>query len=88
MTENIAFFISPAYSVPPMMISFRPKCTATNTSLRVASISGTAWKPGASTRVKSGTSSASLAGSRSWMNMLRTNRLCQARSVTIRTFRR
>lgn len=44
MTVKMLFLISPAYLVPTMRTSLLWKLIPTNTSLRVPSLSGTAWK--------------------------------------------
>ena len=40
MTVNALFLISPAYSVPTMMISIRPRWTRIAVPVRVPSVSG------------------------------------------------
>jgi hypothetical protein len=79
------FFISPAYEVPPMRMSFLAKLRMTKAAELVPSDSGMAWKAGAKTTVYSGACLARRSGSSSRMNMLRANIACQARSVTIRS---
>ena len=44
ITPNIDFFISPAYSVPPIKTIFRVKSIRIKTSVLVPSISGSATK--------------------------------------------
>ena len=46
MTVKAPFFISPAYSVPTMMISFRSRWTRIAVSVRVPSVAGSAWNVG------------------------------------------
>ena len=55
---NTDFFISPAYAVPPIRISFLVKLTATTVSLRVPWRSGSARKLGRSMIVNSGSNPA------------------------------
>ncbi len=54
MMPKAPFFISPAYSVPAMRISWRLRWTRMTVSLRVPSRAGSALKLGASTMVKLG----------------------------------
>ena len=54
ITPKMDFFISPAYSVPPISTSFLLKFTNTKTSELVPSRSGSARKLGALTMVNSG----------------------------------
>jgi hypothetical protein len=42
MTLKIDFLISPAYSVPPISTSLRPKWTTMKVPLRVPSVAGSA----------------------------------------------
>ena len=58
-----------------MITSLRPKLTTMKTSLRVPSISGREWKPGAQITVNPGTWAASSAGSAMGRNMYREKRL-------------
>ncbi len=65
-----------------------PKWMAMTASLRVPSISGTAWKPGAAMTVKPGRKASASPGAQSCRNRARANRLCHARSLMTRTGRR
>ena len=85
MTVKMDFFISPAYSVPPTRTSFLSKLRIMNVSDSVPSVAGSALKLGMSMTVNCGSWAACFAASFSGMNMLRTNMLCHAISVTIRT---
>ena len=73
---NIDFFISPAYSVPPIKTIFRVKSIKIKTSLLVPSISGSAKKSLIHKIVNSGScfSNSSVVGR---INKLLENILCQ-----------
>jgi len=81
------FLISPAYSVPPMMTMRRARFTRMNVSLRVPSRFGSAFTEGTDITAMSGSklSSSSAFGR---MKRLWAKRLCQASSLTTRTFSR
>ena len=76
ITPNIDFFISPAYSVPPMRTIFLVKSIRIKISVLVPSISGSATKSLIHKIVNSGScfSSSSFDG---LMNKLLANMLCQ-----------
>ena len=80
MTVNADFLISPAYSVPTMITSIRPRWTRIAVSVRVPSVAGSALNDGTSMIVKFGlnVASSSAAGRR---NRLRAKMLAQAVSV-------
>ena len=80
MTVNADFLISPAYSVPTMMISIRRRWTRIAVSVRVPSVAGSALNDGTSMIVKFGANAARSAavGRR---NRLRAKMLAQAVSV-------
>jgi len=59
MTVKADFLISPAYSVPTMITSMRPRWTRIAVSLRVPSVVGSARNEGTSRIVKLGTKVAS-----------------------------
>ena len=59
MTVNADFLISPAYSVPTMMISIRSRWTRIAVAVRVPSVSGSALKDGTQMIVKLGAKSLS-----------------------------
>jgi len=80
MIPKAPFFISPAYSVPAMMISWRDRWTRMTVSLCVPSRRGSAWNDGASMIVKLGTKSSSCSAV-GWMNRLSQKMLAQAVSV-------
>jgi len=80
MTVNADFLISPAYIVPAIRISRRPRCTRMAVSDRVPSTSGTARNEGASMIVKFGVNPASSTrGGR--MKRFQAKRLAHAVSV-------
>ena len=54
MTVNALFLISPAYSVPTMMISIRLRWTRIAVPVRVPSVAGSAWNEGTLMIVKLG----------------------------------
>ena len=54
MTVNADFLISPAYSVPTMMISIAARLTRMAVPVRVPSVPGSAWNEGTSMIVKFG----------------------------------
>ena len=80
MTVKAAFLISPAYSVPTMMISIRRRWTRIAVSVRVPSVAGSALNEGTQMIVKFGTNAArsATAGRR---KRLRAKMLAQAVSV-------
>ncbi len=80
MTVNALFLISPAYSVPTMMISIRLRWTRIAVSVRVPSVAGSALNEGMQMIVKFGRNVArsSALGRR---NRLRANTLAHAVSV-------
>ena len=84
---NTPFFISPAYSVPPIRISFSVKLTAITVSLRLPWRAGSALKLGRLMIVYSGAkpASSSAVGRTSSVRM---NRLCHANSLMTRTLTR
>jgi len=84
---NTLFFISPAYMVPPIRISFSVKLTAITVSVRVPWRSGLARKLGRSMMVYSGTKLASASAS-GRTSIVRMNRLCHASSLITRTLTR
>ncbi len=61
-----------------MIASRSAKLAMMNVSLRVLSISGEAWKPGAQMTVNSGTCFWYSSRLRGFTNIVRANRLCQA----------
>jgi hypothetical protein len=80
MTVNADFLISPAYSVPTMMISIRSRWTRIAVDVRVPSTAGSALNDGTHRIVKVGRKSASAAaGGR--RKRLRAKMLAQAVSV-------
>jgi hypothetical protein len=80
MTVKADFLISPAYSVPTMMISIRSRWTRIAVSLRTPSVLASALKDGTSMMVKLGAkASRSAAGGR--RNRLRAKMLAHADSV-------
>jgi hypothetical protein len=84
---NADFLISPAYSVPTMMISIRSRWRRMAVSLRTPSVSGSALNDGTSRIVKFGTNDArSSAGGR--RNRLRAKMLAHAVSEYTRSDRR
>ena len=83
MVVKIDFFVSPAYCVPPMMISLRAKLRMTKVPLRVPSRLGSASKRAALMTVNSGAKFGS--GWSGTRKRWRAKRLCQASSVTTRT---
>ena len=87
MTVNADFLISPAYSVPTMMISIRLRWTRIAVVVRVPSVSGSALNDETQMIVKLGANSASCSrvGVR---NRLRAKMLAQAVSVYTRSERR
>ena len=80
MTVNAPFLISPAYSVPTMMISIRWRWTRMAVALRVPSVAGSAWNDGTQMIVKLGAkwASCSAVGRR---KRFRAKMLAQAVSV-------
>ena len=80
ITPNIDFFISPAYSVPPIKTIFRVKSIRIKTSVLVPSISGSALKSLIQRMVNSGSwfVSSSLVGR---INKLLENMFCHTRSL-------
>ena len=80
MTVNALFLISPAYSVPTMMISIRLRWMRIAVSVRVPSVAGSALNDGMQMIVKFGRNVArsSALGRR---NRLRANTLAHAVSV-------
>ena len=80
MTVKAPFLISPAYSVPTMMISMRLRWTRIAVPVRVPSVCGSAWNEGTQMIVKLGLNEASCSrlGRR---NRLRAKMLAQAVSV-------
>ena len=80
MTVKALFLISPAYSVPTMMISIRRRWTRIAVPVRVPSVSGSAWNDGTQMIVKFGSKPASCAGV-GRRNRLRAKMLAQAVSV-------
>ena len=54
MTVKALFLISPAYSVPTMMISIRRRWTRIAVPVRVPSVAGSAWNDGTQMIVKFG----------------------------------
>ena len=80
MTVKADFLISPAYSVPTMMISIRSRWSRIAVSLRTPSVAGSALNEGTSMIVKFGAKFArSSSGGR--RNRLRAKMLAQAVSV-------
>ena len=79
--ENIDFFISPAYSVPPIKMTRFSKETMINVSECVPSVSGSALKCGAERMVK-GCACGSLSSVSGLINSWRANKLCHANSFT------
>ena len=80
MTVKAPFLISPAYSVPTMMISIRSRWTRMAVPLRVPSVAGSAWNEGTSMIVKFGSNARSWAGV-GRRNRFRAKMLAQAVSV-------
>jgi hypothetical protein len=80
MTVKADFLISPAYWVPTMITSMRPRWRRMAVPLRVPSVSGSALNEGTSMMMKFGTKAAraSAAGRR---KRLRAKMLAQALSV-------
>ena len=87
MTVNADFLISPAYSVPTMMISIRSRWTRIAVSLRTPSVAGSALNDGTSMIVKFGANRASSSAG-GFRNRLRAKTLAQADSVYTRSDRR
>ena len=87
MTVKADFLISPAYSVPTMMISIRLRWSRIAVSLRVPSVAGSALNDGMSMIRKFGAKSArsSVGGTR---KRLRAKTLAHAVSVVTRSDRR
>ena len=84
ISEKALFFISPAYSVLAINVSFFWKSTRIAVGPLVPSSSFEVWKPGRSTMVNGSVTSAyspGFAGS----SMVRMKRLCQAYWVITRT---
>ena len=61
MTVKARFLISPAYSVPTMMISIRSRWTRIAVPVRVPSVAGSAWNDGTQMIVKLGSKPSSSA---------------------------
>jgi hypothetical protein len=80
MTVNADFLISPAYSVPTMITSIRPRWTRIAVPVRVPSVAGSAWNEGTAMIVKFGSNVArSSSGGR--RNRFRAKMLAHAVSV-------
>ena len=81
MTVKALFLISPAYSVPTMMISIRWRWTRIAVPVRVPSVSGSAWNDGTQMIVKFGREAGAAASAVGRRNRLRAKMLAQAVSV-------
>ena len=80
MTVKADFLISPAYSVPTMMISIRSRWTRIAVEVRTPSVSGSALNDGTQMIVKFGLKSASCSAD-GRRNRFRAKTLAQAVSV-------
>ena len=81
MTVNADFLISPAYSVPTMMISIRLRWTRIAVPVRVPSVAGSASNDGTSMIVKFGREASRARSRGGRRNRLRAKMLAQAVSV-------
>ena len=87
MTVNADFLISPAYSVPTMMISMRSRWSRIAVSERTPSVAGSALKEGTSMIVKFGAKVARSSDG-GFRKRLRAKMLAHAVSVSTRSDRR